>query len=60
MVSNVAPDAALINPAENAVTENPDSRAPLAFVAGVCYAGAFGTDHIRFVTFMTDFPCALP
>jgi hypothetical protein len=60
MVSNVGPDAALINPPENAATENTHSPAPLASADGVCYAGAFGPDRTRFVTFMTDFPCALP
>ena len=60
MAPNVGPDAALINPPENAATENTYSPAPLASAGGVCYAGAFGPDRTRFVTFMMDFPCALP
>jgi hypothetical protein len=36
MVSNVAPEAALINPAQNAATENAYSPAPLASADSVC------------------------
>jgi hypothetical protein len=60
MVPNVGPDAALINPPENAATENTYSPAPLASADGVCYAGPFDPDRTRFVTFMMDFLCALP
>jgi hypothetical protein len=60
MVQNVGPQGALINPPENATTENAYCPAPLATADGVCYAGACGPDRKRFVTFMMDFPCALP
>jgi hypothetical protein len=60
MASNVAPDAALINPPEFVATENAYCPAPLATVDYVCYAVAFGFDRKRFVTFMMDIPCALP
>ena len=47
IVTNVAPDDALINPPESAVTGIAYCLAPLATAGGVCYAGAFGIGRKR-------------